>query len=201
MKKTADWKIRRERPPILPAGKSPFLGDVGMRIIDISRDLLHAPVYPGDPAPRLEPVSRLELGDECNLSVLYACLHNGTHLDAPRHFVPDGPGADQVLLEACIGECSVVELDGLLLGAQAEELLSGLKPRVLFKGRTELSPSAAFVLSDAGLLLVGTEGASVAPVECAAPVHRQLLGSGMVLLEGLDLSQVRPGNIFCLLRR
>lgn len=167
-----------------------------MKIIDISREMLQAPLYPGDPSPRLEPLSRLELGDECNLSALYTCLHSGTHLDAPLHFIPDGQSADQVLLEACVGECSVVEFDGLLLGAQAEELLPDLKPRVLFKGKTELSPSAAFVLSDAGLLLLGVEGQSAAPVECTAPVHRQLLGSGMVLLEGLDLSQVKPGVYF-----
>lgn len=169
---------------------------VAVKIIDISREMLHAPVYSGDPAPRLEPLSRLELGDECNLSALYTCLHSGTHLDAPLHFAPGGPAADQVLLDACIGECSVVAFDGLLLGAQAEKLLPGLKPRVLFKGETELSPSAAFVLSDAGLLLLGVEAPSVAPAECAAPVHRQLLGSGVVLLEGLDLSCVQPGSYF-----
>ncbi len=167
-----------------------------MKIIDISREMLHAPVYPGDPSPRLEPLSRLELGDECNLSALYACLHSGTHLDTPWHFDPDGPAADQVMLEACIGECTVVEFDGLLLGAQAEKLVPGLKPRVLFKGSTELSPSAAFVLSDAGILLLGVEAPSVAPAECSAPVHRQLLGNGLVLLEGLDLSRVHSGQYF-----
>mgnify|MGYP002549435407 CR=1 FL=1 len=167
-----------------------------MKYIDITRELLAAPVYPGDPAPRMEELHRMKLGDECNVSAVYACLHNGTHLDAPRHFVPDGQAIDEIALSACMGECSVVEGEGLLLGAQAEELLPKLKPRLLFKGRVQISPSAAFVLSDAGIELLGVEAQSVAPPECTAAVHRQLLGSGMVLLEGLDLSKAKPGTYF-----
>ena len=158
--------------------------------------MLSAPVYPGDPSPSLEALCRLEFGDVCNTSSLHACLHNGTHMDAPRHFVPDGTDAAHVPLDACIGECSVVNFDGLLLGAQAEALLPGLRSRVLFKGKMELSPSAAFVLADSGLRLLGVEGQSVAPAECTVAVHRQLLSSGMVLLEGLDLSGVEEGIYF-----
>ena len=165
-----------------------------MKCIDITRELLSAPVYPGDPAPHMEELRRMRLGDECNVSALYACLHNGTHLDAPRHFVPDGQAIDDVPLTACVGECSVVEGEGLLLGAQAEELLPKLKKRVLFKGQVQISPSAAFVLSDAGLELIGVEAQSVSPPECTAAVHRQLLGAGLVLLEGLDLSRAAPGT-------
>ena len=126
-----------------------------MKAVDISREMLSAPVYPGDPSPSLEALCRLEFGDVCNTSSLHACLHNGTHMDAPRHFVPDGTDAAHVPLDACIGECSVVNFDGLLLGAQAEALLPGLRSRVLFKGKMELSPSAAFVLADSGLRLDG----------------------------------------------
>ena len=90
----------------------------------------------------------------------------------------------------------MVNFDGLLLGAQAEALLPGLRSRVLFKGKMELSPSAAFVLADSGLRLLGVEGQSVAPAECTVAVHRQLLSSGMVLLEGLDLSGVEEGIYF-----
>ena len=61
-----------------------------MKLIDISSDLLTAPVYPGDPEPRLHVVSRIANGDECNLSALYACLHTGTHADAPMHFIEGG---------------------------------------------------------------------------------------------------------------
>ena len=74
-----------------------------MKYIDITRELLAAPVYPGDPAPRMEELRRMKLGDECNVSAIYACLHNGTHLDAPRHFVPDGQAIDEIALSACMG--------------------------------------------------------------------------------------------------
>ena len=90
----------------------------------------------------------------------------------------------------------MVAFDGVLLGAQAEEMLPHLRRRVLFKGEMEISPSAAFVLTDAGVKLVGVESQSVASPECTSAVHRQLLGSGMALLEGLDLSGVEPGEYF-----
>lgn len=167
-----------------------------MRLIDITRELTAAPVYPGDPAPELQALSRMSLGDVCNLSLLKACVHNGTHLDAPLHFIPDAADAASVDLNGCIGECCVVEFDGMLLGAQAEKMLPRLRPRVLFKGKTEISPSAAFVLSAADIRLVGVESPSVAPPESTVPVHRQLLGAGVVLLENLDLSRARPGYYF-----
>ena len=105
-----------------------------MKLIDITRELTKAPVYPGDPAPKLHPLSRISLGDVCNTTAISACLHNGTHMDAPRHFFPEGDAIPDVSLDACIGECTVVECNGLLLGDAAEELLPRLKKRVLFKG-------------------------------------------------------------------
>ena len=167
-----------------------------MRLIDISRELMSAPVYPGDPSPKIISLSRIDLGDAENTSALDMCAHNGTHADAPLHFVPDGADIASVELETCVGECSVVEFEGMLLGAQAENIVPRLHPRVLFKGNMEISPSAAFVLADLGVMLVGVEAQSVAPVECSGAVHRQMLGAGMVLLEGLDLSQVTAGDYF-----
>lgn len=171
-----------------------------MRMIDITREMLGAPVYPGDPAPRLEALSRMELGDMYSTSSLHACLHTGTHLDAPRHFVPDGADAAGIPLEDCMGECRIAAWDGLLLGAQAEELIrrlgSNFPPRLLLKGSAQISPSAAFVLADSGIRLLGVEAQSVAPADCTAAVHRQLLDGGMLLLEGLDLSAAEEGTYF-----
>ena len=168
-----------------------------VKVIDISREMISAPVYPGDPAPRLQELSRLSLGDGCNLSALSWCLHNGTHLDAPLHFLPDGEDAAEVPLESCVGECLVVACSGVLLGAQVDALLEKQRPeRLLFKGDVTISPSAAFVLADAGIRLLGVEAPSVALPEEAGEVHRQLLSSGMVLLEGLDLSQAGTGYYY-----
>ncbi len=170
-----------------------------MNLIDITRELMKAPVYPGDPAPQLQPLSRISLGDSSNTTAISACLHNGTHMDAPRHFFPQGDAVEKVDLNACIGECTVIECDGLLLGDRAEELLPYLKKRVLFKGTVQLTPSAAFVLSGAGVLLLGVEQPSVAPPEYTEEVHRQLLGTGMVLLEGLDLTEAVVGETYLLM--
>ena len=170
-----------------------------MNLIDITRELMRAPVYPGDPAPQLQPLTRISLGDSSNNTAISACLHNGTHMDAPRHFFPEGVAIDKVDLDACIGECTVVECDGVLLGDRAEELLPYLKKRVLFKGSVQLTPSAAFVLSCAGILLLGVESSSVAPPQYAEDVHRQLLGTGMVLLEGLDLTNAKAGETYLLM--
>ena len=81
----------------------------------------------------------------------------------------------------------------MLLGDQAEQLLPHLQQRVLFRGNMTISESAAFVLSDAGLRLVGVEAPSVASPEEDVAVHRQLLMNGVALLENLDLSAVEPG--------
>lgn len=172
-----------------------------MKLIDITRELMRAPVYPGDPAPELTKLTDMAAGDPCNTTAISACLHNGTHMDAPRHFFPQGDAVDKIALDACIGECLVVECSGLLLGDAAEELLPKLqnKKRILFKGDLRLTPSAAFVLSCAGLSLIGVENPSVAPLEYAEEVHRQLLSNDIVLLENLDLSKAEAGVPYLLM--
>ena len=95
-----------------------------MRIIDISRDVMQAEVYPGDPLPEL---TRLEsMSDECcyNLSSISMCCHTGTHVDAPLHFIDDGAGIESCPPDAFIGECHVVAVrPGIITGEDAETLL------------------------------------------------------------------------------
>ena len=166
-----------------------------MKIIDISREMMSASVYPGDPSASLEPLCRMEWGDVCNTSSIHGCLHNGTHLDAPLHFVPEANDVCGIPLEMCVGECYVLEHEGPLVGAQAEAILERVHlPRILFKGNMQITPSAAFVLSGAGLCLIGVEAQSVSAAETTAQVHRQLLSCEVVLLEGLDLSQAKEGR-------
>ena len=168
-----------------------------MRLWDITKELTSAPVYPGDLAPQLTRVQQLDLGDHCNLTNLSLSAHNATHLDAPLHFIPDGDAIDDVPLDACCGVCRVVAFDGLLLGDEAERLLERHAcERILFKGDMSIDTSAAYVLADAAPRLIGVEAQSVAAATCTAAVHRHLLGSGVVLLEGLDLSAVPEGEYF-----
>ena len=167
-----------------------------MQIIDISRELFSSRPYPGDPVPKRDIVRRMDMGDACNLSGFYACCHSATHLDAPLHFIEGGDSIDAAELSVCFGPCSVVEASGLVTGEDIDRLGENVEKRLLFKGNGTafLSRSAAFALADAGFLLVGTDAQSIAPAEDLAGPHEELLGKGILLLEGLDLSGAEPGR-------
>ncbi|WP_101698475.1 cyclase family protein [Clostridium minihomine] len=167
-----------------------------MTIYDISRELFSADVYPGDPIPYSERVRRIDTGDEHNLSAFFTGSHSGTHLDAPRHFIEDGDTIDRMSLEPFIGPCTVVTVDGLITGAQVEELLQKSQKRILFRGDSQafLDRSAAFVLADSGATLVGTDAISIASELDERAVHLELLGAGIPVLEGLFLDDVPDGN-------
>ncbi len=167
-----------------------------MKLYDISRELTTAPLYPGDPPTELSKLTNAELGDAATTSLISACLHNGTHVDAPCHFFPGAKDIAEIPLEKVVGECMVVEASGVLTGLDIEQMISrmqGLK-RVLLKGGAQLSQSAAFALLDAEMELVGVEETSVAPLAETAVVHRKLLSAEMVLLESLNLSEVPEGR-------
>jgi arylformamidase len=55
-------------------------------------------------------------------------------------------------------------------------------------------------LVQAGVKLVGIDYLSVAPYGQSIPTHQTLLLSGIVILEGVDLSAVEPGyyDLICL---
>lgn len=167
-----------------------------MELIDITRELFSSPAYPGDPVPRRDVLRRMELGDACNLSGFYACCHSATHLDAPLHFIPGGDPVDRVALSRCVGPCRVVPAQGIVTGADVDCLKLTGGERLLFRGDGEafLSGSAGFALAAAGVLLVGTDAQSIgAPGDEEGP-HTELLGAGIPILEGLDLSRAEPGE-------
>ena len=168
--------------------------------IDITREWTEAPLYPGDPETVLEKHLDMRFGDLCNTSVIRACLHAGTHMDAPCHFFEEAEDALSIPLSVGMGTCCVISANGVLVGEKLEKYLWMTPPRILFKGDVTLSQSAAFVLIDAGVKLVGVEGTSVAPSDSEAEVHRLLLSSGVTILEGLDLSEVSAGQheLLCL---
>ena len=117
-------------------------------------------------------------------------------MDAPRHFVDDGATIDQVPLEACFGPCTVLSVSGILTGEDADEILRFTQPRLLLRGEggAYLSQSGAFALADGGIVLVGTDAASIAPYEDAVSPHQEFLMAGVPVLEGLDLSGVPDGS-------
>ncbi len=173
-----------------------------MKILDISRELFSSPSYPGDPVPKRELLRRMDMGDSYNLSGYYACCHSATHLDAPLHFVDGGASVDQIDLSRCIGPCTVVEMSGIVTGADIDRLSPAMEKRFLLKGNGKafFSRSAAFALSMTGCLIVGTDAQSIAAPEDEAGPHLEFLGAGIPILEGLDLSQAEPGEyrLICL---
>lgn len=170
-----------------------------MQIIDISNDLLTAEVYPDDPVPELAAMTSLSDGALYNVSALYAGLHNGTHIDAPLHVFSDGADVASVPLDSCIGPCAVLSVPaGLITGDFMERNYPSGAERVLLKsnGRAFLHDSAAEVMLRLGCRLIGTDGLSIEAENASGSVHRALLNRGMVLLEGLNLENVKDGNYF-----
>lgn len=170
-----------------------------MKIIDISRDILTAEVYPGDPEPRTQHYLKMEEGDDCNLTALYMCLHNGTHIDAPNHFIEDGATVETLELERFIGECTVIEVpEGPIHGAYVDDHITEGCERLIVKGngKAYFSDSGAFALASLGVKLVGTDANSVGTHGAQVAPHRAFLGNNIPLLEGLNLEDVAPGKYF-----
>ena len=74
-----------------------------MKIYDISQEIFGCKVYPGDPMPEKKMLGSMDEGDLYNLTAFSMCAHNGTHIDAPFHFLKDGQTVDAIGLESRLG--------------------------------------------------------------------------------------------------
>ena len=166
------------------------------RIYDIGKELFSSSVYPGDPVPCKETFLEISENCPCNLTLLTMGSHNGTHLDAPRHFIKDGAGVDEIPLEKCIGPCKVVSARGEITEEQMEAWLFDRTQKLLIKGDILLTPQAARVMARCRLDLVGVESQTVGEGETQTSIHRILLAAQVVILEGLVLDKVQQGSYF-----
>lgn len=189
-----------------------------MKLFDVTRPIHPGmAVYPGDPEVVVRPVSSIRTGAPANVSMLSLGSHTGTHVDPPLHFREGAPAVDQLPLDVLIGPARLYEV---AVRRQIDAAsLAGLDlaacPRALFKvrssshspqacGRPEaagIAADAVEVLIRAGVRLVGLEDPSADPAGSADfPAHRALLGAGVIIVEGLDLSAVPPGpyELLCL---
>lgn len=184
--------------------------------LTISTDL---PTWPGDPRIEIERVARIEDGSNSNLTRVDMGVHTGTHVDAPFHFLPDGTTVDQINLSLLTGRAYVLHLPDVDV-ITAPVLESAQIPprtrRVLFKTRNSanwdkenlvfdtnfvgLSEDGAEYLVKRGVKLVGIDYLSVAPYKKSRPTHERLLEAEVVIVEGLDLSEVSQGRytLYCL---
>jgi arylformamidase len=170
-----------------------------VKIIDISREVLSCPAFPGDPVASLQRVESIDENRYYNLSKIEMCLHNGTHMDAPLHFLPDGGDITEIPHEAFFGPCVVVETDTpIITGAFVEEYFPRNAKRILVKsnGTSYFHESAASALADIGYILLGTDGMTVEPEESYGRTHRMFMMNDITLLENLDLSGVKSGDYF-----
>lgn len=171
-----------------------------MKIYDISQEVFSCTVFPGDPAPQREIMNDMNKGDLYNLTAIHMCAHNGTHVDAPYHFINDGKTMEKVSLEKFVGPCYVAKHEGVVTAEDAKEILqkasdanADAAKRILIKGKAEVSAEAARIFVDVGILLVGNESQTVGPENAPMEVHLILLGAEVVLLEGIRLAEVPEG--------
>jgi arylformamidase len=187
------------------------IAGLAREIIDISLPISHAmPTWPGDPCPELTPVSSLAV-EGVQVSRLVLGTHTGTHLDAPRHFIPGGRTVDQLDLGALVGLCRVVEIMSVAghisrVDLQRVELHPG--DRLLLKTRNSQQPakptfspdfvaldrSGADYVCEQGVRVVGIDGPSIDAWEASDfPSHKRLLGADILIVENLVLRHVVPG--------
>ena len=193
-----------------------------MAILDISVPLkaltqgMH--IYPGD-TPFFVSSEKTLHKDGVNLSRLEMGSHNGTHVDAPAHFIPEGATTEAIALEALVGpvwvaDCTgVTEGEGITVGVLEELPWEGQPERVLLKTRNSalwqrdyfqpryvfLAPEAGRWLVGRGVRSVGIDYLSIEKFGRPAPeAHLALLSAGVVIMEGLDLSEVEGNRTYTL---
>ena len=174
-----------------------------MKIYDISQEVFGCVVFPGDPKPERTKLAQMAEGSLYNLTAFSMCAHNGTHVDAPSHFIADGKNIDEVSLKNFVGPAYVAEHEGELTGddaiavlERAREADSKAVKRILLKGKVVVSEEAAAVFAEAGILLYGNESQTVGPEDAPMAVHQKMLGAEIVLLEGIRLTEVPEGVYF-----
>jgi arylformamidase len=171
-------------------------------------------VWPGDPLLEIEQADKILEGAAANVSRIKMGVHTGTHMDAPVHFIEGATGIDTLPLEALVGTVLVLEINPTGAHIEATDLekldLPHTLERIIFKTRNSefwkdntyfrrdfvaINPSGAEWLLQRGLKLVGIDYLSIERFDCEDyPTHRLLLSNKVVIVEGLDLRAIEPGE-------
>jgi arylformamidase len=188
-----------------------------MKIYDVtvplSKELV---VYPGDPHVKINRRTKVNVDEaKYNLSRYSFSSHAGTHVDAPFHLIDGALTVDNLPLELLMGRARVVEVTAPCIDETVlEEFDFTVDARVLFKTRNSylwsqktfvkdyvyMTPGAARSLVNDGIKVVGIDYLSVEKYDAEPETHMALLGAGTIIIEGLDLREVEPGDyeLICL---
>lgn len=192
-----------------------------MPIYDVTVPLRNGlPTWPGDPAVQITDFRSLSDGDSANVTALNIGAHTATHVDAPAHFIEGATKVESLDLNVLIGEAEVVAVPEDYLAIDNEFVLAHCSPgakRILFKTRnsafwsepkpefrtdfTYLDLEAAQILAHRGAKLVGIDYLSIEKFHSEKnETHLALLSHGVVIVEGLNLSDVPAGKyeLICL---
>ena len=188
------------------------------KLLDVSVRLAPGmPAFPGNPDFELQPLKRIAEGGSSNVSRLILGTHTGTHVDAPRHFIDDGAAVDTLPLDLLVGRARVVEVPRRGGIGAAELAAAGLREdlRVLLKtpnsalwnsgtfhtDYTHVTEEGARYLVEQGVKVVGIDYLSIEQFKKpGAPAHHMLLSNGVIIIEGLNLSDAEAGmyEMYCL---
>lgn len=169
-----------------------------MKIYDISQEVFSCAVYPGDSSPEKQALYSTQDGDLYNLTAFAMCAHNGTHIDAPFHFLSNGKTVEKMDLTHFVGDCFVARHQGDVTAQDAEMILSracGVQ-RILIAGKVTVTAEAAEIFAKSSIKLLGNEGQTVGPEDAPMQVHLILLKQEIALLEGIVLRDVPEGHYF-----
>jgi arylformamidase len=176
------------------------------------------PIYKGDPGVEISAFKSIAAGSSANVSQVAMGVHTATHIDAPNHFIDGAKRAHELDPQKLVGPCRVIAIDETVMAIEPHHVgdITGVT-RVLFKTRnsqfwstpelgfrtdfTYLVPDTAKLLVDNGVVLVGTDYLSIEKSGSPGhPVHITLLEREVVILEGIDLREVPPGDyeLMCL---
>ena len=193
---------------------------ITMKIYDISVQVSpDTPVWPGDPQVSIERVAKIEEGANANVSRISMGVHTGTHVDAPYHFLNNGLTAEHLPLDLLTGPAYVLELPGVDVITSSELRAANIPSgttRLLIRtvnsgywkesgstfqtGFTGINSDGAEFLVSIGVKLIGMDYLSVAPYKQSRPTHEALLKAGVVIVEGLNLTEIPQGHytLYCL---
>lgn len=168
-----------------------------MKLIDITRALSEAPVYPGSFQTEINRVDKISEGCDSNYSHIRTNSHAGTHVDATCHFVDGGRSVEQMDLELYYGACRVVSFPEktILTKEDLEGRLADTTKLVIHGGGfTYMDATAAQYLIDHGITTVVTDAWSVAPLDNEKQIHTMLLKAGLAIVENVVLDGVEDGE-------